>query len=92
MKIVQVANFVTSSSGGLRTTLNHLAEEYAEQGHEVVQVLPGPEDAQLETPWGRQVVLHAPLVPGLGYRLDREVSVSGGANANAHANAGVKQA
>jgi alpha-1,6-mannosyltransferase len=69
MRIVQVANFVTSSSGGLRTTLNHLAEGYAAQGHEVVQVLPGAEDGQVETPWGRQVLLHAPLLPGLGYRL-----------------------
>lgn len=69
MKIVQVANFVTSSSGGLRTTLNHLAEGYATQGHEVIQVLPGSEDAQVETPWGRQVLLHAPLLPGVGYRL-----------------------
>jgi alpha-1,6-mannosyltransferase len=69
MKIVQVANFVTSSSGGLRTTLNHLAEGYAARGHEVIQVLPGAEDSQVETPWGRQVQLHAPLLPGVGYRL-----------------------
>jgi alpha-1,6-mannosyltransferase len=69
MKIVQVANFVTSSSGGLRTTLNHLAEGYAAQGHEVIQVLPSSEDGQVETPWGRQVLLHAPLLPGVGYRL-----------------------
>jgi alpha-1,6-mannosyltransferase len=69
MKIVQVANFVTSSSGGLRTTLNHLAEGYAAQGHEVVQVLPSSEDGQVETPWGHQVLLHAPLLPGVGYRL-----------------------
>jgi alpha-1,6-mannosyltransferase len=69
MRIVQVANFVTSSSGGLRTTLTHLAEGYAALGHEVVQVLPGSQDEVLPTSWGRQVVLGAPLVPGLGYRV-----------------------
>lgn len=69
MRVVQVANFVTPSSGGLRTTLHHLAEGYAALGHEVVQVLPGEHDGQVETPWGRQVLLRAPALPGTGYRV-----------------------
>lgn len=68
-RIVQCANFVTPTSGGLRTALVQLAEGYAAAGHEVVQVLPGPHDAVTQTPWGRVVSLRAPLVPSTGYRL-----------------------
>ncbi|MGY2075549.1 glycosyltransferase [Blastococcus sp. SYSU DS0828] len=69
MRIVQVANFVTPTSGGLRTTLRHLAEGYADHGHEVVQVVPGDAAAETATPWGRRLTLRAPLVGGTGYRL-----------------------
>ncbi len=69
MRIVQAANFVSPTSGGLRTTLRHLAEGYAEHGHEVVQVLPGAVDDEVETPWGRQVALRSPALGSTGYRL-----------------------
>ncbi|MGY1744232.1 glycosyltransferase [Blastococcus sp. SYSU D00695] len=70
MRIVQAANFVSPTSGGLRTAMRALAAGYAAHGHEVVQVLPGPEDAEVVTPWGRQVVLRAPaLAVAPGYRL-----------------------
>lgn len=68
-RIVQCANFVTPTSGGLRTALVQLAQGYAAAGHEVVQVLPGPHDAVTPTPWGRVVSLRAPLLPGTGYRV-----------------------
>lgn len=68
-RIVQLANFVTPRSGGLRTALQHLAEGYALAGHDVVQVLPGRFDAEERTPWGRRVVLRAPELPGTGYRV-----------------------
>ncbi|GAC1441220.1 MAG: glycosyltransferase family 1 protein [Mycobacteriales bacterium] len=67
--IGQVANFVTPSSGGLRTTLEHLASGYAGAGHQVVQVLPGPTTRIDAQPWGRRVTLRSPEVPGTGYRL-----------------------
>ncbi|SET26071.1 glycosyltransferase [Geodermatophilus poikilotrophus] len=69
MRIVQVANFVSPTSGGLRTTLRHLAEGYADHGHEVVQVIPGTVDDEVETPWGRQVVRRSPALGSTGYRL-----------------------
>jgi alpha-1,6-mannosyltransferase len=69
MRIAQVANFVTPSSGGLRTTLRHLAEGYAAHGHETVQVLPGVDDRVVETPWGRQIYVRSPALPGTGYRV-----------------------
>lgn len=65
-RIVQVAN---TTSGGVRTVLAHLADGYAGQGHEVVQLLPGPRDATAVTSWGRVVTVAAPEVPGLGLRL-----------------------
>lgn len=70
-RIVQVANFVTPSSGGLRTAIRHLATGYAEAGHEVVQVLPAAIDQDLRMPWGRQLLRQSPAVPGTGYRLLR---------------------
>lgn len=72
-RVVQVANFVTPTSGGLRTALAHLADGYAAAGHDVVQVLPGPRDAAVDTAWGRQVQVRAPEVPGTGYRLLTDV-------------------
>ncbi len=70
-RIVQVANFVTPSSGGLRTTLRHLASGYAEAGHDVIQVLPGPADQDVGTSSGRQILRRSPALPGTGYRVLR---------------------
>lgn len=68
-QIVQCANFVAPRSGGLRTTLRHLAAGYASAGHRVVQIVPGHRDTRTETPWGAVVTLRAPVVPGTGYRV-----------------------
>lgn len=68
-RIVQLANFVTPSSGGLRAALEHLATGYAAAGHEVVRITPGPRDAVAELPWGRQLSVRAPELPGTGYRV-----------------------
>lgn len=67
--IVQLANFVSPVSGGLRTVLSALARGYADAGHEVVQVLPGVRDQVVEQPWGRTVQLRSPALPGTGYRV-----------------------
>ncbi len=75
MRIVRLANFVTPTSGGLRTALRRLGEGYAAAGHEPVLVIPGPSYSDSTTPQGRIIVLPGPLVPGLGgYRvlLDRK--------------------
>jgi len=70
-RIVQVANFVTPSSGGLRTTLAHLAGGYGRAGHEVIQVLPGPRDDSTDMPWGCCVQRRSPALPRTGYRVLR---------------------
>ena len=69
MRVVQVANFVSPTSGGLRTALGHLADGYAGHGHEVVQVLPGPTDGEVPTPWGRQLTLRSVPLGRTGYRV-----------------------
>lgn len=68
-RIVQVANFVTPTSGGLRTALTHLAQGYAAHGHDVVQVVPGPRDLTEQMPWGTRVLVAGTPLPGTGYRV-----------------------
>jgi alpha-1,6-mannosyltransferase len=69
VRIVQVANFVGSTSGGLRTTLRHLARGYAQYGHEVVQIVPARADARVEHPWGSELQLRGPALAGTGHRV-----------------------
>lgn len=73
-RIVQVANFVTPTSGGLRTTLRHLSAGYADAGHEVVQILPGDHDLVEHDDTATRVWLSAPSLPGTGYRVHRDVA------------------
>lgn len=69
MHIVQVANFVTPTSGGQRLALNSLAEQYLAHGHTTTLVIPGSrKETSIEN--NREVV----SLPGLplpfsgGYR------------------------
>uniref|UniRef100_UPI001943EEFF glycosyltransferase n=1 Tax=Catellatospora coxensis TaxID=310354 RepID=UPI001943EEFF len=71
MRIVRLANFVTPSSGGLRTALRELGRGYAQAGHEPVLVVPGPRHTDEPTEQGRVITLPGPVAPGLGggYRM-----------------------
>ncbi len=69
MRIVQVASFVAPSSGGIRTTLRHLAEGYAAAGHDVVQIVPGAAATDRQVGAARVITRPAPSVPGTGYRV-----------------------
>lgn len=70
MRIVQLANFWTPTSGGLRVVMDHLAAGYAERGHRVLQVVPGPHDGQHLAPWGRRATVASPTIPAAGgYRM-----------------------
>jgi alpha-1,6-mannosyltransferase len=69
VRIVQVASFVAPRSGGIRTTLAHLAAGYTAAGHDVIQIVPGPHDAVTVAGGARVVTLRAPVVPGTGYRV-----------------------
>jgi len=64
--VLQVANFYSSHSGGLRTTVDALGRAYVEAGFERVLVVPGPTDADEDTPAGRRITLRGLRVPGMG--------------------------
>ncbi len=71
MRLVQLANFYSSESGGLRVTIDRLRRGYSEAGIETTLIAPGLADADTRTPHGRVVHLAARPVPGSGgaYRL-----------------------
>ncbi|MEU1619724.1 glycosyltransferase [Streptomyces sp. NPDC008238] len=70
LRIVRLANFVTPTSGGLRTALRHLGEGYLAAGHDPVLVVPGPAAKDETTSQGRVITLPGPLVAGTGgYRV-----------------------
>ncbi|MGW1551789.1 glycosyltransferase [Streptomyces sp. NPDC002346] len=68
--IVRLANFVTPSSGGLRTALEELGRGYLAAGHEPVLVVPGDSAGDVYTEQGRVITLPGPVLPGSGgYRV-----------------------
>ncbi|WP_370289241.1 glycosyltransferase [Nocardioides sp.] len=68
MRIAQLANFVGSTSGGMRTAIEQLGRGYVDAGAERLLVIPGPVDTVSSTALGDVVQLRAPRVGG-GYRL-----------------------
>ncbi len=70
MRIVRLANFETTHSGGLRTTLRSLGEGYQHAGHEAVLIVPGRQRSDQMTAQGRIITLpSAPLPRTGGYRV-----------------------
>ncbi|MFE7795516.1 glycosyltransferase [Streptomyces sp. NPDC057460] len=68
--IVRLANFVTPSSGGLRTALDELGRGYLAAGHEPVLVVPGDSASDVRTAQGRVITIPGPALPGSGgYRV-----------------------
>lgn len=68
VRIAQLANFVGPTSGGMKTALDALGRGYTDAGVARLLVVPGPEDARLDSPAGDVVQVRAPRVGG-GYRL-----------------------
>lgn len=74
MRIVLVANLHHPTSGGLRTAVDRLALGYAQRGHAVAVVVPGPrtdgDPAAVVDGTVTRLTLAAPRVPGTGgYRV-----------------------
>lgn len=70
MRIAHVANFYGPASGGLRTAMHELGRGYLDRAHEYLMVVPGPDDADDHTPYGRRVTISAPVLPRSGgYRV-----------------------
>ncbi|MCK5892256.1 glycosyltransferase family 4 protein [Aeromicrobium sp.] len=68
MRIVQLANFVGPTSGGMKTAVEAIGAGYRRHGVERLLVLPGPRDDRWSTPDGDVVQVRAPRV-GEHYRL-----------------------
>jgi alpha-1,6-mannosyltransferase len=70
VRIVQLANFYTPVSGGLRTCLEQTAAGYVSAGHERVLLVPGLADRDEQTAVGRRLTVQSPRLPGSGgYRV-----------------------
>ncbi len=69
MRLLRVANFVTPTSGGIRTALGALAHEYAARGVEPLLLVPGRRRVRRRTPEGTVATLPGPRLPGTDYRL-----------------------
>jgi alpha-1,6-mannosyltransferase len=75
LRIAHVANFVSPTSGGLRSAMWSLARGYRAAGHQPILVVPGPDRLQAETSTGLVCTIPAPVVPGTGgYRVITDVA------------------
>lgn len=68
VRIVQLANFVGPTSGGMKTAVEAIGAGYVDRGAERLLVLPGPRDDRWSTEHGDVVQVRAPRV-GDHYRL-----------------------
>src|SRR5690606_13349966 len=58
------------TSGGLRTAMHALGKGYMERGHEFLMVVPGGENRDETTEFGRRVTIKSPVLPWSGgYRV-----------------------
>lgn len=69
MHILRIANFVSPTSGGIKTALRHWGQVYREQGHQVSLIIPGPGPETEETEQGTVYRLPAVPIPGQGYSV-----------------------
>jgi alpha-1,6-mannosyltransferase len=69
VRVVHVANFYGPRSGGIRTAMHALAQQYRGHGHEPVLVVPGPTSGVTTVDQVRVITIAAPRVPfSGGYR------------------------
>lgn len=68
MRIVQVANFYSRASGGLRTTMEALADGYRRAGHDAVLIVPdeGRDLSRSSSPWGTLIRVPSRAIPRSG--------------------------
>lgn len=66
MRIVHIANFYGSTSGGIKTTIHELGSGYQKYGHEFIYVVPGPKFIQEQTKFGTRITLPSRTLPFTG--------------------------
>jgi alpha-1,6-mannosyltransferase len=68
MRIAQLANFYSPTSGGLRTAVDTLGRGYLAAGHERVLIRPGRDDSEVDGADGLVITLRGVPISG-GYRM-----------------------
>ena len=69
-RIAHIANLYGPKSGGLKTAMNSIAQEYTNLGHDVMLIVPGERDLVTKKPFGAVVEIKAPIIPfSGGYRV-----------------------
>lgn len=69
MHIVRIANFVSPTSGGIKTALREWGQAYRARGHQVSLIIPGPGPAESHEPQGGIYRVAAVPVGTSGYSL-----------------------
>ncbi|SOC54904.1 glycosyltransferase [Ornithinimicrobium cerasi] len=69
MHILRVANFVSPTSGGIKTALRAWGEHYRSHGHRASLIIPGPGPEITEESQGTVYRVPATPIPGTGYSL-----------------------
>ncbi|MFX0539366.1 glycosyltransferase [Ornithinimicrobium sp. Y1847] len=69
MHILRVANFVSPTSGGIKTALREWGECYQARGHRASLIIPGPGPEISEESQGMVFRVPATPIPGTGYSL-----------------------
>lgn len=71
MHILRVANFVSPTSGGIKTALRHWGKVYLEHGHQVSLIIPAAKGEESVTQEEQGAVFRVPAtpIPGTGYSL-----------------------
>ncbi|MEI7798106.1 MAG: glycosyltransferase [Actinomycetes bacterium] len=69
-RIAHIANLYGPKSGGLKTAMNSIAQEYTNLGHDVMLIVPGERNLETKKPFGTVVEIKAPIIPfSGGYRI-----------------------
>jgi alpha-1,6-mannosyltransferase len=72
MRIVHLANFYGPKSGGIKTTLQNLGNEYTKEGHDFVYIVPGKTFKHEKSENGMCISLPSWVIPfSGGYRVIR---------------------
>lgn len=69
MHILRVANFVSPTSGGIRTALREWGVRYRRMGHQASLIIPGPGPEITQEDQGTVYRVPATPIPGTGYSL-----------------------
>ncbi|WP_028821968.1 glycosyltransferase [Propionimicrobium lymphophilum] len=68
MRIAQLANFVSPTSGGMKVAIDQLGKGYLKDGHERLLIIPGSKDRVIEDDHGTTVTVKSPRVNSV-YRM-----------------------